>query len=102
MHLRRYLPAVFAILLILQSGLAYGLRCGNELVTEGDSRATVLAKCGEPVDRFVYVVEKKVGDSIVNIVVEEWTYNLGPYEFLYFLTFANGKLQEIQTGEYGY
>ena len=36
------------------------------------------------------------------VVVEEWTYNLGPNRFTRILTFRNNKLVDIRTGGYGY
>lgn len=37
---------------------------------------------------------------VVNI--EEWTFNFGPHHFLYFISFENGKVTDIEQGGYGY
>jgi Protein of unknown function (DUF2845) len=31
-----------------------------------------------------------------------WTYNFGPTRFVYYLTFQEGKLIDITTGDYGH
>ena len=36
------------------------------------------------------------------INIEEWTYNLGPRQFLYFIKFENGKVIEVEQGDYGF
>jgi len=36
------------------------------------------------------------------VTVEEWEYNLGPGRFIRYLTFENGRLIKITTGDYGY
>jgi len=36
------------------------------------------------------------------VTVEEWEYNLGPGSFIRYLTFENGRLIKITTGDYGY
>jgi hypothetical protein len=81
--------------------------CSEQLVTIGDSKSDVLARCGEPAAKDVRQEElKKKLDSgqehSVFITIEEWTYNLGPDRFMRILTFRNGKLTDIKTGGYGY
>lgn len=34
--------------------------------------------------------------------IEKWVYNFGPTQFIYYLTFANGRLRRIQASEYGF
>jgi hypothetical protein len=41
--------------------------------------------------------EKK---KLVNI--EEWIYNFGPRKFLYFITLENGRVVEVEEGDYGF
>lgn len=38
--------------------------------------------------------------SLVN--VEEWTYNFGPRQFMYFIRFENGRVVKIEDGDYGF
>ena len=67
------------------------MRCGTELITEGDSALSVLEACGEPsygdVDPF--------GD-------DEWTYNFGPNEFMIRLTIQEGTVRRIEELDYGF
>ncbi len=39
---------------------------------------------------------------VVNVIIEEWTYNDGPTRFISILTFENSHLVNIATGNYGY
>jgi hypothetical protein len=81
--------------------------CGDTIVTPGDSRGEVLAKCGEPVWREMredVITEAYQADRTpVNfITTEEWAYNFGPHQFLRFLRFQGDRLAVIETGGYGY
>ena len=86
---------------------AQSLRCKSDLASVGDSRASVLLKCGEPVvkDTFCKPVEAPVGTVPVNPVVvpcesvDEWTYNPGYGQFMTTLRFENGKLVAIKYGD---
>ena len=43
------------------------------------------------------------GEEIVEVVpIETWTYNRGSTQLIRYLTFRNGYLTRIQTGDYGY
>jgi len=81
--------------------------CSEQVVTIGDSKSDVLAKCGEPYlkDGHLEELSEKLESGQVRktfVNVEEWTYNLGPARFVRILTFKNGKLVDISTGGYGY
>lgn len=99
--------AVFLMLLTLLAGSAFALRCGQGLVTVGDSKLEVLEKCGEPfwTDRHALEFRERIDSeretrSFIN--VDEWTYNLGPHKLLHYLRFENGRLVDIDTGPYGF
>lgn len=92
---------------------ADALRCGTRLVTEGDTRAQVEARCGTPVDitrrsRLAAPIiwrhgrPYRVGDSAVEVVIEEWTYNLGPQRFMRRVRFEDGRVIAVETLGYGY
>jgi hypothetical protein len=68
------------------------LRCGVETVFVGDSQYEVREACGQP-----QKIDASSGES-----VEAWIYNFGPSEFIYYLTFVNGRLERIQAGGYGF
>jgi len=90
------------------------IRCGTKLVSEGDTRSEVAAKCGEPTE---VVTERSVlrrpviwsggrpyfiGEDSIEIQVEAWIYNLGPNKLMRRLRFEGGVLTEIESLGYGY
>ena len=112
----RYAITGLAILLsLLSSTPALALRCGTQLIQEGDIAPEVRSLCGEPehIERWQedgYGVWRRYDDREDGryryrrphrglIQVERWTYNPGPGKFLRYLRFENGTLVEIATGE---
>lgn len=93
---------------------AFAFRCGTRLVAEGDSRAEVVAKCGEPADIatqrsvfrrpvvWTYGRPYYIGENYIEVDVENWTYNLGPHKLMRRLRFEGGVLADIETLGYGY
>ena len=80
--------------------------CGDRIISTGETKGEVLAKCGEPFYRTSYNEElREQFDEIhsrrVVVTVEEWTYNFGPQRFLRIITFRNGKVIDVRTGAYG-
>jgi flagellar basal body-associated protein FliL len=70
---------------------ASDMQCGTEIVSVGASRFDVREKCGAPTS-----IELGQGYN-----TEQWIYNFGPSEFVYYLTFVNGTLERIEVGGYG-
>jgi hypothetical protein len=105
---------LFIVLLLAGpvAGRADGMRCGNALITQGDSLLRVRHECGEPTYAAQYVTYgsqvvfnpllRLYSDLTVPIMVEEWTYNLGPTRFMRKLRFENGELITIESLKYGY
>ena len=122
---------IFAIAILLLAEPALALRCKSKLVMEGDPQAKVLKFCGDPTsiqqrtiyrsgiprDRFGQRVvvgsddaqmdvsreELLIHDrSVVEVLVEEWTYNLGPHRLMRVVRFENGLVAEIRHLGYGY
>lgn len=104
-----------AALLLTAQASADSMRCGNQLVSSGDSRSEVRARCGDPTDVETRTVLRRSGfdiegrrgsnfsqDTYVEIPVEVWTYNFGPYKLMRQVQFVNGRLDEILTLGYGY
>jgi hypothetical protein len=101
-------------ILTTAAGLAHAgdLRCGNKLVFEGDTRGQVAAKCGDPSDvsktsmwiqpTFWVNGHLVSGNSMVEVPVEEWTYNLGPQKLMRRVRFENDRVVAIETLGYGY
>src|SRR5262245_51047944 len=93
---------------------AYAFRCGSHLISEGDTRSEVIAHCGEPTEiesrtavlrrPLVWIRGRpyNVGESLVEVPVDVWVYNLGPNKLMRRLRFEDGKLVEIETLGYGY
>lgn len=85
------------------------MRCGQRIVTEGDSTYDVRMRCGEPVmanRRTEYRSQRiwlngRSFEQTVEVVVEEWTYDFGPHKFVQYLTFEQGKLITVVAGPRG-
>jgi hypothetical protein len=105
---------VLALSLLAASPAFAALRCGVKLVSEGDTRSEVSAKCGEPTE---IITQKSVfrrpviwtrngpyfiGEDFIEVPVEAWIYNLGPNKLMRRLRFEDGVLAEIETLGYGY
>lgn len=80
----------------LLASYSHAMRCGNDLITVGDSKAKVLLTCGEPLLSEVVATEKTADKKEI---IEEWTYYRGPGNFLLILTFQGGRLTDIETGD---
>jgi hypothetical protein len=105
--------AVASLLAYTAPARADSMRCRGRLVTDGDSRSAVRARCGSPTEvqtrsilrrphyslngRLVYY-----GEGLVEIPVEVWTYNFGPYKLMRRVTFVDGLVEEIETLEHGF
>ena len=81
--------------------------CGGRIVSIGDSKSDVLAKCGEPAwkDSREEALSEQLGAGTVRrtyVTIEDWTYNFGPNRFARIVTFRNGSVIDIRTGRYGY
>ncbi|MFH1076536.1 MAG: DUF2845 domain-containing protein [Pseudomonadota bacterium] len=99
-------------------------RCGNAIVSAGNSTAEVRAKCGEPDSIEKEEVEETSNSEYENTLpqerggsevspqriakktttksrIERWTYNMGARKFIKFLEFKGGKLVSVDTGGYG-
>jgi hypothetical protein len=91
------------IVLFFFSADGHAFRCGSGLVTSGDSKIQVSTTCGKPTSketacegRQTSVGKDKDGKIIKNKKcaekVEIWYYNCGDNDYIYALTFKNGKL----------
>jgi hypothetical protein len=107
-----------ALLVLVALGVAIpahadAMRCRNRLVREGDTRAAVRDLCGQPSDVQTRTILRRpyydyngrlayYGDGLVEIPVEVWTYNLGPYKLMRRIRFVDGIIDDIETLGYGY
>lgn len=99
-------------------------RCGARIISAGDRKFDVLSKCGEPTSQ-AGRVEKRIKRDYYRdlfpvrepreseqfreprfveeiVEIDEWVYNLGSTQFIRYLTFENGILVKIETGDYGF
>ncbi len=101
------------VLALLAATPAQAFRCGTKLVHEGDTRAEVVAKCGEPADISRRSVWRQpiiwhrgrpfyVGEGLIEIPIETWLYNLGPRKLMRRVRFEDGLVVEIETLGYGF
>ncbi len=129
MRQSHHLIVIVAALLLAEPALA--LRCQSRLVSEGDPQAKVLRFCGTPTAvqrRVLYrsgipsaqasrglVVSDGRSEmrftseellihqhSIVEVLIEEWTYNFGPRKLMRMVVFENGLVRDVRRLGYGY
>ena len=102
----------FLGILALSMSEAYALRCGNKLVSVGDTKIELLQKCGEPIqvthrkERYpIRIYDYHLDDyrlSYEIVYVEEWIYNFGPNRFMQSIIFRDGRISKIESLSYGY
>jgi Protein of unknown function (DUF2845) len=103
MIMRIRLPLALACVAyaLVQPAHADVLRCGTDLIEQGDSAARVVEKCGEPTSKSM--LEEPVWSQYPNGTVyqsgtlqsELWRYNFGPNRFPALLKITNGVVQGI-------
>jgi len=100
---------LFLILSIatVSASASNNVRCGNDLVSLGNTKVEVVIKCGMPAWKDAWrneiVNNVNTADELrVSVDRERWIYNFGPNSFLRYLLFENGRLIDISTGGYGY
>lgn len=130
-HMKRVSFIILSALIMLAVHVdpGFAFRCKGRIISAGDKKFDVLQKCGEPTFKETWI-ENRISRDLYReimpkyekgsrrelerrdyreplfveeyVVIDEWTYNLGPTRFIRYLTFENGKLVRIRTGEYGY
>ncbi|MFN6997249.1 MAG: DUF2845 domain-containing protein [Aquincola tertiaricarbonis] len=93
---------------------AQSLRCNGQLVNPGDTKYSVVRKCGEPAFReavcvsrelFVWTLPAVPGQVLQPLItpqcvpMEEWTYDRGPGQFLGIVRFRNATVESMRDGE---
>lgn len=95
-----------------------GFRCeSGRLVSVGDHMHEVRKKCGDPdfvaqrvdkrkvkvkVRRWVGDREEEVSEErVVEVPVDEWTYDMGPRRFVRVVSFENARVTGVVAGGYG-
>jgi hypothetical protein len=105
-------PVVAVVMLVVTIGSALALDCHGRLVVIGASPWEVKERCGEPtaIEDVMKHLPQRAYDPIsqtsvyILVPVQQsiGTYNFGSTRFLYYLTFQEGKLIDITTGDYGH
>lgn len=94
------------VLLSISSSPAWGMRCGTDLVSKGDTKAEVQEACGPPAcirtPRSATILKWKAGIYWPLATDEEWVYNFGPDRFVRYVRFYQGKLVDTEAGGYGW
>jgi hypothetical protein len=85
------------------------MRCAGGIVSIGDTAGSVAGKCGEP----AFIAQRQqsslegrrrstYGTTITTVTIDDWTYNFGPQQFQYQVSFENGRVMRIESLDYGY
>lgn len=95
-NLRLAVSGILLAGLLLQGAPAEALRCGSDLVDEGDLKHEVLRACGEPLSReFIGTSERPGRGSRENVLLlEEWIFEINRY--YYSLIFEGNRLVRIE------
>ena len=85
---------VFLLLLVASSASADTMRCRDGLVSLEATKQETISKCGEPAGRESYPREiNKYGAAVM---IDQWTYDFGPTQFVYIVYFEQGKVVKIE------
>jgi Protein of unknown function (DUF2845). len=98
------------IILLFFAVECFAFRCGDGLVSSGDTKTQVMITCGKPTSKETSCANRQVstitdkngkikkvkGKKCSNKVVV-WHYNCGSDDYIYALTFENGKLTSEAT-----
>ncbi|MFM4701847.1 DUF2845 domain-containing protein [Aeromonas crassostreae] len=101
-HMKRLMISAMCLALTLTADAAT-LRCKGDLLTEGDSTALLLVRCGQPMlkEELTRYEENGFGVRMTVKYAERWTYNFGKSQFMQFVTVANGVITAIEDGPRG-
>lgn len=112
---RQAITHVFlAVLLLVAASVAQAdsFKCGTAVVSSGDTRDQVSAKCGNPsnIERstafvpsvaWVNGVPVSAGNTLIEVPVELWLYNFGPAQLMRRVRFESGRVVAIEILGYG-
>jgi hypothetical protein len=106
-----YLAGAIAALVLAVQPAQAAMRCGSQLVSDGDHKLDVLHKCGPPAlvehrgyQYRAYLPHTLPGahHQLIGANVEEWTYNFGPRRFMRMVRFADSQVVRIISLGYGH
>ncbi|MDX1554397.1 MAG: DUF2845 domain-containing protein [Xanthomonadales bacterium] len=85
-------------LVFAQSLAADSLRCGRKVVRSGDSPATLIAACGEPLYRGKAEVAIETGSGKRNVRADSWHYKLSERSLERIVLIYRGEIVAVETG----
>lgn len=99
----------------MQSRFPPSLRCGGDLISQGDSVAWLIDRCGAPSSiekTAAYSTEKPVyfyrdghevagTTTVTHPAYETWFYYAGPGHFSYKIRVTGSRITNIEQGRYG-
>lgn len=103
--------ASLLVLGVMTASNAYAMRCGTRLIARGDHISKLLHYCGEPdfvqtravqrpyYNRYGLILYSGLFEEIL---IQEWTYNLGPHKLMRVVELENGVVSKIRHLGYGY
>jgi hypothetical protein len=104
-------PLLLVVLLLPAAASADTMRCGSQLISDGDSMDKVLALCGEPAQRsrtwitrqprFEYGGREVPFPGSEDVPVDVWTYDFGSNRLMRRVRMVAGKVESIVTLEHG-
>ena len=104
-------PLLLAALLVPTVAFADAMRCGSQLISEGDPIDKVLELCGEPQQRrrtwiqrpprFEFGGQEIPFEGTEDVPVDVWTYDFGSSRLMRRVRFVAGTVQSIETLEHG-
>jgi hypothetical protein len=110
--------ALAAALALLAAAPAHAdsIRCAGGIVSAGDSKLDLLAKCGpatlvdrQEVRRARVVSSGTAADAAASALaaasssgLETWTYDFGPSQFIRLVTLERGRVVRVETAGHGY
>lgn len=104
-----FLVGAVCLLIVLfatagRAGESGTCRCSNGIVSLGDAMVDIVMKCGEPVLKNQREEKRPGPEKRMHtiVTVDEWSYNFGPNAFMYAIRFANGRVERIDSLDYGY
>lgn len=102
-----WIGAFMVLAMALAPARAWALRCGTQVVKQGETAAQVRDACGEPfyVGRYVGspgVGVEAAGEPAPAVTTEAWYYNFGPQQLMVRLDFSGGVLARERTLGYGF
>jgi hypothetical protein len=107
----RYWPVAILLLALGEpTWPAQAFHCGARIIGRGDPVEKVLQFCGDPTGVQSRYAQRTAVDRygrlypgfIEDVLIEDWTYNLGPYQLMRRVRLENGVVTDIRHLGYGY